>query len=143
MLTNLFIWISRKVGTFAFIETTGIKSLDLFLMNFGFQDLFLNLAGILLFRWIIKMRNSTLRILVITFYLLSYLYLFPHFAATFEAQRVLYFVELRNDIIDGFNLLYVWFRFPIYWIIGISIPLGRVLGKRLKVVKTKLWEANR
>ena len=50
-------------------------------------------------------------------------YIFPDFTATFEAQRVLFFEQKNGDMIEGFNLLYVWGRYPTYWFVGILIAI--------------------
>lgn len=54
-------------------------------------------------------------------FVILFLYFFPDFAATFEAQRILFFEKENDDLIDSFNLLYVWGRFPMYWLLGISV----------------------
>ncbi|MDG1534489.1 MAG: hypothetical protein P8Q38_01855 [Schleiferiaceae bacterium] len=77
--------------------------------------------GILLYRQIRKTDNKALRLTGVILFILLFFYFFPDFAATFEAQRVLYFEKENNEMIEGFNLLYVWGRFPTYWLCGILI----------------------
>jgi hypothetical protein len=39
-------------------------------------------------------------------------------------------VYRENEIVDGFNLIYIWLRWPTYWILGIVLLIiVSLLGK--------------
>lgn len=105
---------------------------------FGIQDLFLLTLGILLYRQIRRTDNKALRLTGIILFVLLFFYFFPDFAATFEAQRVLFFEQVNGDMIEGFNLLYVWGRFPTYWLMGIFIVLFDKLKRKKRATTTHL-----
>lgn len=46
---------------------------------------------------------------------LLFFFILPIVSAMFEINKV----TREHEIVDGFNLLYVYFRFPIYWMLGI------------------------
>jgi hypothetical protein len=57
-------------------------------------------------------------------------FLFPYVSAKFEAANVF----RKYDLVDDFNLLYIWLTWPIWWIIGI---IELFVLKRLIRVKEK------
>lgn len=115
-----------------FVNTRGLKSIDTFYSYFEVQDLVLTVLGILLYRQIKKTGARNLRLAGIILYSLLFLYFFPDFSATFEVQRVLFFERVNGDLIDSFNLLYVWGRFPMFWMLGVSIL---VIGNLTRIRK--------
>lgn len=123
MLRETYISLLDKIGPWVFINTRDLNFIDGFHSYFGIQDIVLLTLGILLYRQIKKTDNRTIKITGLILYFILFLYFFPDFAATFEAQRVLYFEKVNDDLIDGFNLLYVWGRFPTYWLCGILIVI--------------------
>lgn len=94
------------------------------------------ILGILLYRQIRKTENKALRLTGVILFILLFFYIFPDFAATFEAQRVLFFEQENGDMIEGFNLLYVWGRFPTYWLMGLSIVLIDKLKRKKRTTTT-------
>ena len=106
-----------------FYNTRGIPFIDGFYSLFGIQDLLLLTLGILLYRQIKKTEKRIIKITEVFLYIVMFSYIFPDFTATFEAQRVLFFEQKNGDMIEGFNLLYVWGRYPTYWFFGILIAL--------------------
>ena len=121
MLIETYISLLDNIGPWVFWNTRDMSFIDNFHSYFGIQDLFLMTLGILLYRQIRKTDNKALRLTGVILFILLFFYFFPDFAATFEAQRVLYFEKENNEMIEGFNLLYVWGRFPTYWLCGILI----------------------
>ena len=112
-----------KIGPWVFFNTRGITFIDGFYSLFGIQDLLLLILGILLYRQIKKTEKRIIKITEVFLYIVMFSYIFPDFTATFEAQRVLFFEQKNGDMIEGFNLLYVWGRYPTYWFFGILIAL--------------------
>ena len=106
-----------------FYNTRGIPFIDGFYSLFGIQDLLLLTLGILLYRQIKKTEKRIIKITEVFLYIVMFSYIFPDFTATFEAQRVLFFEQKNGDMIEGFNLLYVWGRYPTYWFVGILIAI--------------------
>ena len=106
-----------------FYNTRGIPFIDGFYSLFGIQDLLLLILGILLYRQIKKTEKRIIKITEVFLYIVMFSYIFPDFTATFEAQRVLFFEQKNGDMIEGFNLLYVWGRYPTYWFVGILIAI--------------------
>ena len=119
----MYIPLLDKIGPWVFINTRNQSFIDSFYAYFGIHDLILLVIGIALFRQIQKANNGRLRIAEVILYVLLFTFIFPDFAAAFEAQRVLHFEEVNGDLIEGFNLLYVWGRFPTYWLFAILIPV--------------------
>ncbi|MCS3531899.1 hypothetical protein M2373_003318 [Chryseobacterium sp. JUb7] len=74
---------------------------------------------------IIKKRNWIL-------YLIAFLLfglVIPFFAVYFEVQKVI----KGQPFVDNFTLLYTYFRFPIWWIIGVSeFIFLKILIKKIK-----------
>jgi len=112
-----------KIGPWVFFNTRGITFIDGFYSLFGIQDLLLLILGILLYRQIKKTEKRIIKITEVFLYIVMFSYIFPDFTATFEAQRVLFFEQKNGDMIEGFNLLYVWGRYPTYWFVGILIAI--------------------
>ena len=106
-----------------FYNTRGIPFIDGFYSLFGIQDLLLLTLGILLYRQIKKTEKRIIKITEVFLYIVMFSYIFPDFTATFEAQRVLFFEQKNGDMIEGFNLLYVWGRYQTYWFVGILIAI--------------------
>ncbi len=123
MVREFYISLFDKIGPWVFINTRDLNFIDHFYSYFGIQDIVLLILGILLYRQVRKIGNRTIKTTGRVLYVILFLYFFPDFAATFEAQRVLFFEKENKVMIEGFNLLYVWGRFPTYWILGISIVL--------------------
>jgi hypothetical protein len=121
LLRDTYISLLDKIKPWIFLNTDDLDFIDYFYSFFGIQDLLLLTLGILLYRQIRKNENKTIKFIGGSVFLMLFLFFFPDFSATFEAQRVLYFVKKNGDIIDGFNLAYVWLRFPLYWFYGILI----------------------
>jgi hypothetical protein len=53
--------------------------------------------------------------LLITALVILFLIIIPYFSAEFERIRVV----KQYELVEGFNLLYLFFRFPVWWIIGL------------------------
>ena len=49
------------------------------------------------------------------FVFLLYVFVFPIISMAVEIE----IVSRKHDMIDGFNLLYTYFKFPVYWILYI------------------------
>ena len=123
LLVDIYISLLEIIGPWVFINTRNLDLLDSFYNFFGAHDVVLLTLGIILFYQSKKTENRKFKIAGIVLYILLFTLFFPDFAATFEAQRVLFFEEKNGDMIEGFNLLYVWGRFPMYWLFGILIVL--------------------
>ena len=123
MINETYITLLDKIGPWVFFNTRGITFIDGFYSLFGIQDLLLLILGILLYRQIKKTEKRIIKITEVFLYIVMFSYIFPDFTATFEAQRVLFFEQKNGDMIEGFNLLYVWGRYPTYWFFGILIAL--------------------
>lgn len=121
MLTDLFIRVLEIIGPWVFINVRSFDYFESIFMFFGIHDILLLSLMVIIYSRFLKSKRKKVRGLLFFTYVILFLYLIPLFAATFEAQRVLYFEKINGDLIDGFNLLYAWLRFPQYWIIGIGI----------------------
>lgn len=119
MFVKSYIALLQKLAPWVFLNTRNYGSFDFFYAFFGAHDMVLLLIGFWLLRSTKNAQNRIIKVLGKGLYILSFVYLFPDFSATFETQRILYFSNLNKDTIDGFNLVYVWFRFPMFWLIGL------------------------
>ena len=138
MLRESYITLINKIGYWVFINTRDLNFIDGFFSFFGIQDLVFLTLGIILYQRIRKTDNRTIKISGVILYIILFLYFFPDLSATFEVQRVLFFEEENDEMIDGFNLLYVRFRFPTYWLCGISIVLlGKLNMKKLHTTNSQ------
>ncbi len=121
MLREAYISLLDKIGPWVFLNTRNLNFIDGFYSYFGIQDVVLLTLGIILFLKIRKTNKRSIKLTGVVLYVGLFFYFFPDFSATFEAQRVLFFEEVNGDLIDGFNLLYVWGRFPTYWLFAVII----------------------
>jgi len=53
--------------------------------------------------------------LLITVLVILFLIIIPYFSAEFERKQVV----KQYELVEGFNLIYLFFRFPVWWIIGL------------------------
>ncbi len=113
-----------------------MESINAFYEYFGVHDAVLVTLGLFLYQHLRKVKNKSIQMAEIVLYFLLFSYLFPDFAAAFETQRVFFFEEENGDLIDGFNLLYVWARFPTYWILGISFVVIDRSFRKYKLQKS-------
>jgi len=63
---------------------------------------------------ILKKRKITISNLNIILFVISFLFILPYLSTEFESHLV----HSRNEVVDGFNLLYLWLKWPIYWLVG-------------------------
>lgn len=124
-----------------FINVQENYFLERILIFFGIQDLVLLALLILFYSFVRSAKHKYLKRIIQFFFIVLFAYLIPLFAATFEVQRVLYFYQENGDLIDGFNLLYVWFRFPLYWLFGIGIIVTNYFIIKKRVTNTKKSKA--
>lgn len=101
-------------------------------MLFGYFDIGILLL-VLAFDWIVWKLDVLKRItlLVVLAWAILFFYVFPYTAAEVEAFRVHSIYD--NNSLDGFNLLYIWFRWPTWWMIGLVELV--ILYQILKVKK--------
>lgn len=80
-------------------------------MLFGYFDIGILLL-VLAFDWIVWKLDVLKRItlLVVLAWAMLFFYVFPYTAAEVETFRVHNIYD--NNSLDGFNLLYIWFRWP-------------------------------
>lgn len=83
---------------------------------FGYFDIFL-LVLIILFNVIIWKYNIV-KVINWKVILLRFAILFIMFPMLSEKVEVAN-VYRKFEIVDGFNLLYIWFRWPTWWLIGL------------------------
>ena len=123
MLDSLFTSLIDKIGPWVFINVRGIEWLEPYFVLCGIHDIVLICLGLFIYKISIKTKSEGLRggLIILTFTL--FLYVFPLFASRFEAMRVHFLKDVNGDMIDGFNLWYCFFRFPMYWGIGVLILL--------------------
>lgn len=134
MLKATYISLLEKIGSWVFINTRGLSFIDGVYSFFGIQGFALLTLGIILYLRIKKTDNRAIKIPGVILYIIVFIYFFPYFAAIFETQRVLFFEKENGDMIEGFNMLYVLFRFPTYWLCGLSIPfLGKIKRKKYPI----------
>jgi hypothetical protein len=83
---------------------------------FGYFDIFL-LSLIVLFNVLIWKYNIVKavnwKVMVLRFAILFII--FPMLSTKVEVANV----YRKFEIVDGFNLLYIWFRWPTWWLIGL------------------------
>ena len=125
------------VGPLVFVDTERLGFIDALHAFIGLHDIAIIALGRFLLISIRKVKHSLLRRIGNTVFAFLFIYILPDFSATFEAQREIYFAKLSGRIIDGFNLLYVWFKFPLYWIIG-AILLFRTNPKTNNALQQRI-----
>jgi hypothetical protein len=130
MLSQTCLSLLDKIAPWVFINTRQLNVIDEFYSYFGVQDVLLLTLGIIMYLQLRKATSNRVRLAGLILYTVSFFYLFPDFAAAFEVKRVFFFEEENGDMIEGFNLLYVWFRYPTYWTLGLLIVLIEKLKRR-------------
>jgi hypothetical protein len=134
MFVNFFISAIKKAGPEMFLSYEKFGLLERFCYFIGPHDWLLMGLGILLSRTFSKIPNKILKAFSRILLLFLFLYLVPLFSAVFETQRYLYIKKANGGFVDGFELLYVHFKFPIYWLIILFILLTgkESLGSRFR-----------
>lgn len=108
------------------------ETVSVFFGKFDFFVLFLILIFNLFYYYnirIIKLHTS----IYILFFIIIIL-IIPYVSGVIEARNA---VKL-NGIVDGFNLVYCFFRFPIWWLIGFGelIIIQTILHFKLKNLRS-------
>lgn len=60
-----------------------------------------------------KKRKVKLSNLTIMLFAIFFLFILPYLSTELESHLV----HSRNEVVDGFNLLYLWLKWPIYWLV--------------------------
>ena len=66
------------------------------------------------FNIILKKRKVILSWITISLLIIFFLFILPYLSTELESHLV----HSRNEVVDGFNLLYLWLKWPIYWLVG-------------------------
>jgi hypothetical protein len=61
-----------------------------------------------------KKRKVKLSNLTIMLFAIFFLFILPYLSTELKSHLV----HSRNEVVDGFNLLYLWLKWPIYWLVG-------------------------
>ena len=76
--------------------------------------------------WKRNFLKSVKKVWIIVFWFLLFAGILPILSIIIEIIQV----NTEYEIVDGFNLLYLYFRFPTYWIIGwIELLIAALIGK--------------
>ena len=78
-----------------------------------------------------KKLKITLSKLTISLFIISFLLILPYLSTELESHLV----HSRNEVIDGFNLLYLWLKWPIYWLVGAIELIFLFSSKRRTEIK--------
>ena len=122
LLGDFYSYLIDHFGSFLFININKLGALDTIYSFFGIHDLILIAIG---FFTLTKVRRTDQKLISRSgkfLYIILFLYLLPEFAALFESKRIFFFAS-QEEWPDGWNTMYVWFRYPMYWTIGILIYL--------------------
>jgi len=98
-------------------------------MLFGYFDIFTLVVLILLNLMIWKYRPiQKLNWKILTVVVLLLFIVVPYVSTKIEQYQI----HQTKEMIDGFNLLYIFFRYPIWWTIGIIeiLTLRRLIKKK-------------
>jgi len=79
-----------------------------------FDLIILLLILIINFKIVLKRSKVVLSWITISLFIISFLFIFPYLSTELESHLV----HSRNEVVDGFNLFYLWFKWPIYWLVG-------------------------
>jgi hypothetical protein len=123
MSVQFFISIIKKAGPSIFVNYESFGWFKRFCYFFGPHDWPILGLGILLGRSILKASNKVIKTLSWVIFLFLFIYIFPQFSAVLESQRYVHFNTAEGGFVDGFELLYVFFKFPLYWLMGLVILL--------------------
>ena len=122
LLGDFYSYLIDHFGSLLFFNTNKLGALDTMYSFFGIHDLILIAIG---FFTLTKVRRTDQKLISRSgkfLYIILFLYLLPEFAALFESKRIFFFAS-QEEWPDGWNTMYVWFRYPMYWTIGILIYL--------------------
>jgi hypothetical protein len=122
LLGDFYSYLIDHFGSLLYINTNKLGALDTIYSFFGIHDLILTAIG---FFTLTKVRRTDQKLISRSgkfLYIILFLYLLPEFAALFESKRIFFFAS-QEEWPDGWNTMYVWFRYPMYWTIGILIYL--------------------
>ena len=122
LLGDFYSYLIDHFGSLLFININKLGALDTIYSFFGIHELILIAIG---FFTLTKVRRTDQKLISRSgkfLYIILFLYLLPEFAALFESKRIFFFAS-QEEWPDGWNTMYVWFRYPMYWTIGILIYL--------------------
>ncbi|PKL79734.1 MAG: hypothetical protein CVV25_07005 [Ignavibacteriae bacterium HGW-Ignavibacteriae-4] len=78
-----------------------------------------------------KKRKVKLSNLTIMLFAIFFLFILPYLSTELESHLV----HSRNEVVDGFNLLYLWLKWPIYWLVGAIELIFLISFKRRTEIK--------
>jgi len=92
---------------------------------FEYITIFLLIVFNLLF-WKSNFLKSVKKVWIIVLWFLLFAGILPILSIIIEIEQV----NKEYEVVDGFNLLYLYFRFPMYWITGwMELLIVTLIGK--------------
>lgn len=82
---------------------------------FSYSDFLILILINLLVITLFKIRKLKINLLFNIVYIITFLFIIPYISNSIELNNV----YKKFIIVDGFNLLYIFLKIPIWWIIGI------------------------